>query len=77
MGKRSGSRRDGHRGFVKFYNTAKGYGFVVLDSGGRDVFPHASVLNRAGLGAVEPDQRVSVMVKHGSRGPQATDVELI
>lgn len=66
-----------HCGFVKFYNTAKGYGFVVLDGGGRDVFMHASVLNRAGLSAVEAGQRVSVMVEHGSRGPQATEVELI
>lgn len=66
-----------HRGFVKFYNTAKGYGFVVLDGGGRDVFLHASVLNQAGLGAVESGQRVSVMVEHGSRGPQATEVEFI
>ena len=64
-------------GLVKFYNTAKGYGFVVPDDGGPDVFLHGSVLNRAGLGALEPGERVSVMVEQGTRGPQARDIELI
>ena len=64
-------------GLVKFYNAAKGYGFVVPDDGGRDVFLHGSVLNRAGLGALEPGQRVSVMVEQGTRGAQARDIELI
>ena len=64
------------RGIVKFYNAGKAYGFVVPDDGGRDVFLHGSVLNRAGLGAVEPGERVSVMVEQGTRGPQATDIEL-
>ena len=65
------------RGVVKFYNAAKGYGFVVPDDGGRDVFLHGRVLNQAGVAAVEPGQRVSVMVEQGARGLQATDVELI
>ncbi len=53
------------RGVVKFYNAAKGYGFVVPD-GGRDVLVHESVLNRAGL---EPGQRVSVMPEFDSIWP--------
>ena len=65
------------RGFVKFYDAARGYGFVVPDGGGRDVFVHGNVLNRAGLGALEPAQRVSVMVAQGARGPQAIDIELL
>ena len=65
------------RGVVKFYNAGKGYGFVVPDDGGRDVFLHGSVLDRAGLGALEPGERVSVMVEQGARGPQATDIELV
>ena len=67
------------RGIVKFCNAAKGYGygFVVPDDGGLDVFLHGSVLNRAGLGVPEPGQRVSVMVAQGARGPQAADIALL
>lgn len=64
-------------GLVKFYNAAKGYGFVVPDGGGPDVFVPGIVLNRAGLGGLETGQRVSVMVEQGARGPQARDIELI
>lgn len=64
-------------GLVKFYNAAKGYGFVVPDGGGPDVFVPGSVLNRAGLGGLETGQRVSVMVEQGARGLQARDIELI
>ena len=65
------------RGFVKFYDAARGYGFVVPDGGGRDVFVHGNVLGRAGLGALEPAQRVCVMVAPGARGPQAMAIELL
>ena len=65
-----------HR-FVKFFDSVKGYGFVVPDGGGPDVFLHGSVLNRAGLGAMDASQRVSVMVAQGARGPQATDIALL
>ncbi|MCY4478552.1 MAG: cold shock domain-containing protein, partial [Rhodospirillales bacterium] len=64
-------------GLVKFYNTAKGYGFVVPDDGGPDVFVPGIVLGRAGLGGLETGQRVSVMVEQGKRGLQARDIELI
>ena len=74
---RTGSVVKEHRGFVKFYSAGKGYDFVVPDDRGRDVILHASVLNRAGLGALEPGQRVSFVVEHGSRGLRATEVELI
>ncbi len=65
------------RGGVKFYNAAMSYGFVVPDDGGPDVFLHGSMLNRAGIGGLEAGQRVSVMVEQGTRGPQATDIELV
>ena len=64
-------------GQVKFYNAAKGYGFVVPDGGGPDVFVPGIVLNRAGLGGLETGQRVSVMVEQGARGLQARDIQLI
>ena len=50
---------------------------MVPDDGGRDVFLHGSVLNRAGVATLEPGQPVSVMVEQGARGPQAIDIEPI
>ena len=64
-------------GLVKFYNATKGYGFVVPDDGGPDVFLPGVVLDRVGLGGLEAGQRVNVMVEQGARGPQARDIELI
>jgi CspA family cold shock protein len=46
-------------GTVKFYNSQKGYGFIAPDSGGSDVFVHASALERAGLSFLSEGQKVS------------------
>ena len=46
-------------GTVKFYNAAKGYGFIAPDGGDRDVFVHASALERAGIHNLAEGQKVS------------------
>ena len=46
-------------GTVKFYNSAKGYGFIAPDEGGTDVFVHASALERAGIRSLEEGDKVS------------------
>jgi CspA family cold shock protein len=46
-------------GTVKFYNGQKGYGFIAPDNGGRDVFVHATALERAGLHGLSEGQKVS------------------
>lgn len=46
-------------GTVKFYNTQKGYGFIQPDDGGKDVFVHATALERAGMRGLAEGQRVS------------------
>ena len=46
-------------GTVKFYNDQKGYGFITPDEGGKDVFVHATALERAGLSALREGQKVS------------------
>jgi CspA family cold shock protein len=64
-------------GTVKFYNGEKGFGFVVPDGGGKDVFVSARVLERAGIRDLEPDQRLRMMTRMGQKGPMADSVELI
>jgi CspA family cold shock protein len=46
-------------GTVKFYNDQKGYGFIAPDSGGKDVFVHATALERAGMRGLHEGQKVS------------------
>jgi CspA family cold shock protein len=46
-------------GIVKFYNTQKGYGFIQPDDGGKDVFVHATALERAGIHSLREGQKVS------------------
>ena len=46
-------------GTVKFYNGAKGFGFIQPDAGSKDVFVHATALERAGLHALNEGQKVA------------------
>ena len=49
-------------GTVKFYNASKGYGFIAPDNGERDVFVHATALERAGIHSLNEGQKVSFEV---------------
>ncbi len=46
-------------GTVKFYNAQKGFGFIQPDNGGKDVFVHATALERAGIRGLAEGQKVS------------------
>jgi CspA family cold shock protein len=46
-------------GTVKFYNGQKGFGFIQPDDGGKDVFVHATALERAGIRSLNEGQKVS------------------
>jgi len=46
-------------GVVKFYNSQKGFGFIQPDDGGKDVFVHATALERAGISGLNEGQKVS------------------
>jgi CspA family cold shock protein len=46
-------------GTVKFYNAQKGFGFIQPDDGGKDVFVHATALERAGMHSLNEGQKVS------------------
>ena len=55
-------------GTVKFFNEAKGYGFIAPEGGGGDAFVHISAVERAGLGTLSQDQRVSYELETDNRG---------
>ncbi|HEY1604998.1 MAG TPA: cold-shock protein [Allosphingosinicella sp.] len=55
-------------GTVKFFNIDKGYGFIQPEDGGTDAFVHISAVERAGLGTLNRDQRVSYELETDSRG---------
>ena len=48
-----------NKGTVKFYNDQKGFGFIQPDDGGKDVFVHATALERAGMRGLVEGQKVS------------------
>lgn len=54
-------------GTVKFYNETKGYGFIEPDGGGKDVFVHATALERSGLTTLSEGQKVSFETDIDSR----------
>jgi cold shock protein len=54
-------------GIVKFYNSQKGYGFIAPDDGGKDVFVHATALERAGLRGLVEGQKIGFDVETDRR----------
>lgn len=65
------------RGTVKWFNGQKGFGFVVAEDGGKDVFLHISVVDRAGIQALPEGQQVWVRVVNTQKGREAISVALI
>lgn len=64
------------QGTVKWYNATKGFGFVAPSEGGKDVFVHASALQRAGLTQLAEGQAVVMDVVQGTKGPEAASIRL-
>lgn len=62
-----------NEGTIKFFNEAKGFGFITPNSGGQDVFVHASGLN----GPVRENDTVKYAVEQGQKGPHAVNVNVI
>ena len=65
-------------GTVKFFNFSKGYGFVQPDDGSKDVFLHASALERAGIQGLNEGDKITFVLEDDrkGRGKQAAQVEL-
>jgi CspA family cold shock protein len=62
-------------GTVKFFNDAKGFGFIQPDSGESDAFVHITAVERAGMHTLTQDQRVSYELEEG-RGGKMSAVNL-
>ncbi len=56
------------KGTVKFFNAQKGYGFIVQDAGGPDVFVHISAVERAGMSTLNEGQKA--VLRRRGRPPQ-------
>jgi cold shock protein len=69
----AGPMGDGH---VKFFNEQKGFGFVVPETGGADVYVHASALRRSGVSTLMPEQKVRFSTRQGMKGVEVDRIEL-
>lgn len=58
-------------GTVKFFNAAKGFGFIQQDDGTKDVFVHISAVERAGLGSLNENDKLSFDLEKGDNGKVA------
>ncbi|HEU4457736.1 MAG TPA: cold-shock protein [Methylibium sp.] len=61
-------------GTVKWFNEAKGFGFIAQDGGGPDVFAHFRDITGTGFKTLQENQRVEFEVKQGQKGPQAANI---
>jgi CspA family cold shock protein len=61
-------------GTVKWFNSSKGYGFIVPDDGGNDLFVHHSEIKTEGFAKLNEGQKVEYEVGQGKKGPCATNV---
>ena len=65
-------------GTVKFFNDAKGFGFITPDEGGNDAFVHISALEASGMRTLASDQRVSYELQPDRRGREsATNIKAL
>ncbi len=82
-GRRGGGARDSAPsgamvdGRVKFFNDQKGFGFVVPENGGGDVYVHASALRRSGVAALTPEQRIRYSTRQGMKGVEVDRIEVL
>ncbi len=62
-------------GTVKWFNDAKGFGFITRDGGGEDLFVHFRAIQGSGFKSLQEGQKVSFVVTQGQKGLQADQVQ--
>ncbi len=64
-------------GTVKWFNDAKGYGFIQPDGGGKDVFVHFSAISGSGFRSLSEGAKVEFEQAEGQKGPEAKNVTIV
>lgn len=64
-------------GIVKWFNNDKGFGFIMPETGGKDLFAHFSEIQGTGHKTLEENQRVSFVAGQGQKGPCATQIVVL
>jgi len=62
-------------GTVKFFNSAKGFGFIAPEDGAKDIFVHVTAVEAAGMTSLSEGQRVSFDVQPDKRGSKAVNLQ--
>ncbi|WP_259286173.1 cold-shock protein [Candidatus Nasuia deltocephalinicola] len=65
------------KGIVKWFNDAKGYGFIISEKNNEDIFVHFSSITMQGFKTLKEGQNVNFEIIETSKGKQASDVEMI
>lgn len=63
-------------GTVKFYDSRKGYGFIMPDEGDNDVFVHVTALERSGIGSLDQGMRITFETKPDKHGKGSKAIKL-
>ena len=64
-------------GTVKWFNDAKGFGFITPDDGGKELFAHHTAIQAEGHRTLLEAQKVSYDAAEGEKGPKATNIALV
>jgi len=64
-------------GTVKWFNDAKGFGFITPDDGGKDLFAHHSEIQMSGFKSLKEGQAVEFEAAQGPKGPAATKIRAV